>query len=122
DVETAARIARLTHAIRQQHAIAAPAVAAERLHVSLSFVGAYPQAPPEADVAHARRCAAAVAMAPFVVALNRAESWKARTQAWPLVLSGDEGVIGIDLLRDALHHALAAGGLAAAQEPDRVAH
>lgn len=122
DEAAADRIAHLIEQLRRRHGLMGRPMARDRLHISLNFVGAYPQAPPETDIARARRCAAAVAMAPFVVALNRAESWKARAQARPLVLTGDEGVIGIDLLRGAIHQALAGGGLVTPRAADRVAH
>jgi 2'-5' RNA ligase len=122
DAEAAAEIARLTAALRTRHGIAAAPIPRERLHVSLNFVGAYPEPPPPADVDRACAFASAVTMRPFVVSLNRVASWKGGAVSRPLVLTGDDGVIGIDLLRGAIHAALAGGGLAPGHVPDRWAH
>ena len=49
----------------------------------------------------------------FMVTLNQAEGWKSET----LVLLGDEGVIGAELLHTAIHKALVTGSMAPRREP-----
>ncbi|HET6970108.1 MAG TPA: 2'-5' RNA ligase family protein [Phenylobacterium sp.] len=83
----------------------------ERLHVSLCGVGAFPSLPHE--VVTAARCAGAAARdRPFRVAFNRLGAWGRGEGPRPLVLWGDEGVIGVESLHQRLHAALAALGLA----------
>lgn len=83
----------------------------ERLHITLALVSRT-SGPPDARVVdQAAQAAAAVAVRPFTVALNRLQKWT------PIVLVGDEGVIGLELLHAALARALG-------REPDSgfVAH
>ncbi|HEX2818514.1 MAG TPA: hypothetical protein VHN39_19125 [Phenylobacterium sp.] len=63
----------------------------------------------------AKALADKVALAPFTVTLNHVESWKGDPH--PLVLLGDEGVIGVELLHTAIHKALVAGTMAPRREP-----
>ncbi len=72
----------------------------ERLHVTLALVSRTPGPPDSSAVDHAGRAAATVALRPFTVALNRLQKWT------PIVLVGDEGVIGLELLHAALARAL----------------
>lgn len=82
----------------------------ERLHVSLCGVGVFPQVPDRlADVA--RRAGAAVRQRPFKVAFNRIGAWGRGSGPRPLVLWGDEGVIGVERLHEALHATLRQAGL-----------
>lgn len=52
----------------------------------------------------------------FAVTLNYAESWKGDPH--PLVLLGDDGVIGAQLLYGVIHKALASGAMAPRREPE----
>jgi 2'-5' RNA ligase len=54
----------------------------------------------------------------FAVTLNHVQGWKSET----LVLLGDEGVIGAELLYAALHKALAIGSMAPRREPQMWPH
>jgi len=122
DPATAARIVELTEDLRRRHGIAAPAMPAGRLHVSLNFVAKGAQAPPAEDVARARKVVEGLDVRPFRVCLNRVVSWRNTGEARPLVLCGDEGVIGLERLHGALHRRLSAAGLAAPAEPERWMH
>lgn len=53
--------------------------------------------------------AARIALNPFVVEFNRLESWKGDPR--PQVLTGEDGVIGLGLLREQLRLALAEAGI-----------
>ncbi len=94
----AADIARL-HRIGQRLRRQAPGslLSPERLHISLDLVHAGDAPPAEAMMQEAVRQARTVAMPPFTVVLNRIQSWAA--SQGPLVLTGDEGVIGVQLLQ-----------------------
>lgn len=87
-------------------------MSARRRHVSLSSLGVDDR--PMDD--RARRGVEAVAglRAPaFQVAFNRIASFSGGGDQRALVLRGDEGVLGVDLLQAAIHGALAEAGLVA---------
>jgi len=88
---------------------------APRLHMSLNFVGTFRGPPTRAVMEKAASLADKVSAAPFRLTLNQVESWK--NDPHPLVLLGDEGVIGVELLHTAIHKALAAGTMAPRREP-----
>jgi 2'-5' RNA ligase len=115
DAEAAGRIERLAADLRQRHGLKGRATPAPRLHLSLNFVGTFRGPPTRAVMEKAAALADKVALAPFVVTLNQVESWNGEPH--PLVLLGDEGVIGVELLHTALHKALAAGTMAPRREP-----
>ncbi len=94
---------------------------ASRLHLSLNFVGDVPR--PADQIGHGKgRLAGRQGRhaAPFAVTLNQVESWKGELH--PLVLLGDEGVIGVQLLHAAIHKALVAGTMAPRREPELWPH
>jgi 2'-5' RNA ligase len=82
----------------------------DRLHISLNFLGRFSSAPPAALVDGAAEAAAGVSARPFVVALDRVQSWNGDPR--PLVMIGDDGVIGVINLHAAIHAALTRAGLA----------
>jgi 2'-5' RNA ligase len=74
------------------------------LHVTLAQVGRAMGAPPQGLVDLARRAALAVRMRPFVVALDRLQYWQ--NGEGLLVLTGGEGVAGVEMLHDEIAAAL----------------
>lgn len=94
----------------------AKAMLPARLHVSLNWVGGFHR-PPTGIVAKAREVAEAVRLRPFDISLNRIGTWQAGAPPWPLVLWGDEGVIGVQALYKALHRAMVGPGMAPRREP-----
>lgn len=82
----------------------------ERLHVSLTPLGRFGQ-PPAALIEAARRAVAQVDGPTFRLDFNRLGAWGRGVGARPIVLSGDEGVIGAEALHEAIHARLAAAGL-----------
>lgn len=110
DGPAADRIAPLSAGLAARFARGARPVAISRLHVSLSFVGRDTGPPPAEMVGAARALASRVAMAPFLVSLDRVVSWKGRAGHRPLVLTGREGAEGVELLRRAIHRAQASAG------------
>lgn len=83
--------------------------------MSLNFVGAFRGPPTRAVMEKATSLADRISAAPFKVTLNHVESWSADPH--PLVLLGDEGVIGAERLHTGIHKALAAGTMAPRREP-----
>jgi 2'-5' RNA ligase len=122
DAGAATRIATLRDGLIQRFGASARAVDAVRWHVSVNFVAAGADAPPPALVARAAELAGQAAMPPFALAFDRIASWKGRAGHRPLVLTGGDGVIGVEMLSQRIHQALAAGGLGARREPAFVPH
>jgi 2'-5' RNA ligase len=82
-----------------------------RLHVSLCGLGSFEGAPPDPFVCTARRAASQVCGRSFRVAFNRVGTWGRGGEQRPIVLWGDEGVIGAEMLHESLHRRLVAAGL-----------
>lgn len=110
DPPTAARIHALADRLRLDQRLEGAPIAPERLHITLGLVARGPTLPAPAVIAEATRRAGALAGRPFMVALNQVQSWAG--SGGPLVLLGDEGVIGVDRLHAAI---AAARGLQPAQ-------
>jgi 2'-5' RNA ligase len=115
DDAAAESIARVAADLRQRHGLQGRLTPAPRLHMSLNYVGTFRGPPTRAVMEKATSLADRVSASPFRVTLNHVESWKADPH--PLVMLGDEGVIGAELLHTAIHKALAAGTMAPRREP-----
>ncbi len=76
-------------------------MAPERFHVSLHHVGDYFGLPQEA-VEAACATASTVAGPRFTVAFNGVESFRGRPDNRPFVLRGDDGIVGLLMLQEAL--------------------
>ena len=84
--------------------------------MSLNFVGSFRGPPTRAVMEKASALAEKVSCRAFAVTLNQVESWQGDPR--PLVLVGDDGLIGVRLLHTAIHKALAAGTMAPRREPE----
>jgi 2'-5' RNA ligase len=115
DAETAERISLLAARVARRHGLKARPTASERLHISLNPLGLH-AARPEQVIAKAMEVAAKVQMRPFAVSLDRVLSWKSATGKRPLVLVGDEGVVGVFTLYDAIQSTLAEAGVVRRRE------
>jgi 2'-5' RNA ligase len=120
DAPAAERIARLTADLRKRLSLSGKPVAGPRLHLSLNFVGGFRGPPPRAAIDKANQAVAEVVVRPFAVALNRVESWKGDPH--PLVLAGEDEVIGVEGLHTTLHKALRAVEMAPRREPEVSPH
>ena len=103
----------LTGGLRSTHGLTAHPVRSTRLHVSLHDLGDHAGMPGRL-VEHACRAAASVAVAPFTLLFDGAMSFASRSRVSggsPLVLCGDEGVVGLLGLHRALAEALARAGV-----------
>lgn len=89
-----------------------PRVAPERLHMSLLGLGRH-EALPGGVLDRIRAAATTIEAASFVVSLNHLISFATRRGPHPRVLLGDDGVVGVHALREALHQALGHAGLVA---------
>jgi 2'-5' RNA ligase len=107
--EVAKSIWHFTDLLFEQGVLNGRRVARECLHISLNYLGSYP-APPEPLIVKAADALANVKRPCFKLALNRLISFK-NTEFQPRVLSGDEGLIGIDMLYDAIYLSLRKSGL-----------
>jgi RNA 2',3'-cyclic 3'-phosphodiesterase len=102
DEETAARIAEKARHLRLSHGLTGRGVRPEDFHVTLCHVGDGIGLPCDV-VERIKERAASVAMPSFRVSFDRAESFKNGA----LVLRGDDGTIGLEILQQRLSDALA---------------
>ena len=92
-----------------------------RPHVSLVGLGDNSTPPPQRWIDRVAAAASRVRRPPFLIELNTITSFKrTRGGLWPIVLGGEDGVIGVSLLCDAILSALAAEGLGG--RPARTPH
>ncbi|MFI5000654.1 MAG: 2'-5' RNA ligase family protein [Reyranellales bacterium] len=101
DPETASRIADVAQRLRVGHGLTGKPLEPEHLHVTLCHIGDGVGLPSEVVASVAER-AAGVVMPPFRIAFDRVMSF--RNGAF--VLSGDESVIGLEVLQQRLSDAL----------------
>jgi len=91
-------------------------VGAHRLHVSLNFVGDFKR-PPGPVIDKAIEAMEAVEARAFRLEFNRLGSWPAGDQSLPIVLWGDEGVIGANSLYSSIHKGMRGLDMAPRREP-----
>jgi 2'-5' RNA ligase len=101
DPLTAFGIARFARQCRCQYGFDGEPIAASRLHISLQHLGEYHEMP-ESVVGKAREAAARVRMPPFAVMVDRMSSFSGRQGNYPLVLRGEDGVVGLTMLHRSL--------------------
>lgn len=119
--EAAAEALARLEAVRAPLRLAGKPTPPSRLHVSLNFVGDFKR-PPGPVIDKALEAVASVAEAPFVVEFNRLGTWTRGDGPRPIVLWGDEGVIGANALFSTLHRALARLQMATRREPEIAPH
>jgi 2'-5' RNA ligase len=103
----------LAEDLRSAHGLTANPVKSTRLHVSMHDLGDH-AGMPDRLVELAGRAAASVAVVPFTLRFDRAMSFASRSRlsgGSPLVLCGDEGVVGLLGLHRALAESLARAGV-----------
>jgi len=93
DAETAARIARTARHLRVSHGLSGKPIRPEHFHVTLCHIADSVGLTPSL-IESAKASAAAVTMPAFKVCFDRAESFRNGA----LVLRGDDGTIGLDIL------------------------
>ena len=112
DAATAVRIARIARHCRRQHGLSGRPQATSRFHISLQDLGEYERLP-QSVVVEAGAAAAIVKMPPFAVMFDRVGSFSGRAGNHPLVLRGDDGVVGLTMLYQSLGLAMRTVGLRA---------
>lgn len=119
--EVQAQALALANIARAKHRLSAKPVLPDRLHVSLNSVGAFKR-PPGPVVAKALEAVEAVVVRPFVVQFNRMGSWGVGDGERPIVLWGDEGVIGVNALYSTIHKAMRRLDMAPRREAEIAPH
>lgn len=119
DAAAAEQAVRIAARIRRRDGLRGQPTPEQRLHISLNGLGAH-CARHDQVIAWASEAVSRVRAPPFRLALNQVVSWKGAPR--PLVLLGDEGVIGVYALHAAIHRALAEAGLAGPREPSFTPH
>jgi 2'-5' RNA ligase len=98
-VSTAARMAALAWRCRREYGLSAKPLPTSRFHVSLVSFGEFDERETaEALAVRARDALANFSAGPFVVMLDRVESFSGRDHRYALVLRGDDGVVGLEML------------------------
>ncbi len=118
--EAAAEALARWESVRARRRLSAKPVPAARLHVSLNPIGEFKR-PPTPVFEKALEAVAAVEARPFAVAFNRLVAWPSGDPP-PLVLSGDEGVIGVNALYSTIQRALRRRDMAPRREVEIVPH
>jgi 2'-5' RNA ligase len=113
DVRAAAEATALAERLRREHGLTSRPIPAARLHVSLNWLG---RPAPAQTIGKACEAVSGLRLKSFVIAFNRAASFGGGHDR-PLVLWGEEGVIGVELLHAALHAALARPGIVRGPPP-----
>jgi len=103
--EAAAQALAVAEDARRRYNLSGKPSAAGRLHVSLINIGEFKR-PPGPVVNKAIEAAQPASTRPFRVEFNRVGTWPAGDPPRPIVLWGDEGVIGVHALHAVLHKAL----------------
>ena len=106
DTITAARIFRLAGVLKRAHRFSGKLIAADRLHVSLFFLGGLQQ---DTECA-ARGTPGEMRTAPFQVSFDRTASFRGRPGSRPFVLVGGDGVGRLKSFRQGLGAGLAREG------------
>jgi 2'-5' RNA ligase len=101
DAETASRIAQTARHLRLSHGLSGKPLRPEHFHVPLCHIEDGMGVTPD-KVEEVSACATRVEMPAFRVRFDRAESFKNGA----LVLRGDDGTIGLDILQQRLSDAL----------------
>jgi RNA 2',3'-cyclic 3'-phosphodiesterase len=112
DALTASRVAQAARRYHREHGLRGEPQTASRLHITLQYLGQFNDVP-ERIVAEACDAAARVRMPPFAVMLDRVLSFSNQEGRYPLVLLGEDGVVGLAMLYGLLGAELRKVGLKA---------
>lgn len=105
DEEQAADIARIARELCEDLGLRGKLVTPELLHFTIHCLGRFPETP-KAMMDIATTCGDAVRMPPFTVSLNKVMSFRRTRGVPPIVLCGDDGVLGLRILHQTLGDAL----------------
>jgi RNA 2',3'-cyclic 3'-phosphodiesterase len=119
-LDAAQQAKRLGRHLRNKFGLSGAPLMPRCFHVSLFGLGCYGELADETITA-ACEAAASVTMKRFLIAFDYVESFGGNLK-YPVVLTGDEGVTGITMLRHELIAALRKIGLVGAREPHFAPH
>jgi RNA 2',3'-cyclic 3'-phosphodiesterase len=108
--DPAAEIVRLTDTLSAEGYLTGRRTPPDLFHLSLNNLGAYAAVPRDL-IDFACEVASTIRAPSFVLALNCVMSFGGGSVERPLVLGGDDGVIGADMLYERIYAALVARGL-----------
>jgi RNA 2',3'-cyclic 3'-phosphodiesterase len=120
DEAAASRIAAQTERLRTQHNIRTKPIPAERLHITLQYIGAFDGFPSDA-AQRAIDAAKTIAEPPADITLDHIESFSSRRPKRPLVLSG-QATPSLSALEQSLYDALTAQGIEPKRHPEFKPH
>jgi 2'-5' RNA ligase len=105
-LERAAEIARFADRLFEVGVLGGRRVARERFHIALNYLGhcAYV---PESLVAQTCATVSRLKQDTFLFALNKLKSFDTHNGRYPRMLTGEDGVIGAELLQETIHVSLA---------------
>jgi 2'-5' RNA ligase len=121
DLAAAMDIERLAEDQRSKHGVKRKSLKKDRFHASLHGFGAF-DGLPQNIVAAAQEAAANVDVPPFQVAFNYVASFSRGRHLRPLVLRGDDGLVGLMRLHETLRVALVKAGLGRWTTPHYTPH
>ena len=107
DAETAARTHRLAGVLKRAHKFMGRLIPADRLHISLFFLGGLH----EEGVRSVYETAAELPAAPFDISFDRTASFHGKRANYPLVLFGDDGLNQLKAFRQTFAEAMMRKGL-----------
>jgi 2'-5' RNA ligase len=107
DADTAARIHRLAGVLKRAHKFMGRLIPADRLHVSLFFLGGLH----EDGVRKVCEAAAETTTAPFDISFDRSASFHGKRANYPFVLFGDDGLSNLKSFRQTFAAAMMRPGL-----------
>jgi 2'-5' RNA ligase len=112
DEQAAARIEALACRVRRDYGLKMKPLLTSRFHVSLNNLGEYAdRGMAEAVALKACEAVAGVRVNPFTVMFNLLQSFTGRAGQRALVLRGDDGVVGLEILYRSLTTAMRMAGL-----------
>jgi RNA 2',3'-cyclic 3'-phosphodiesterase len=121
DAPAAVRIERLAHHYRSEYGLHGKPRPRSILHVSLLNLGLYDDlSSPKFVALDASDAVEQVRATPFTVAFNYVQSFSRADGRYPLVLRGDDGIVGLEKLYQSLGRSMRMAGFKAA--PDFTPH
>ena len=110
DAAAVVRIEALIRDLHRQHGLKGKSLGASRFHVTLHHIGAFPRFPQDVFDAACAAAAALTVIPSFKLGFDRIGSISRRPSNMPLVLLGDEDVIGAKAFQQALVKTMARAG------------
>lgn len=111
DAAAIARIEKLVRDLQSDFGLKGKPLGAKRFHVTLHVVGTFARFPQELADASVSVAQAVTAMPSFKLGFDRVGSFSRKARNMPLVLLGEDGLVTVKTLQQALDRAMAQIGL-----------